>query len=92
VKDPFEEKTENLFLKLIAVIIGDSIQVTGYKFTFDSRPKISGYLQPAYSHDLPVLIDEAPSGVPLKGYGIILIGIVIVVVPLRMMYTKFIES
>jgi hypothetical protein len=72
--------------------IGDSLQVKGYKFTFDSRPQISAYLQAAYAHDLPILIAEAPSGARLKGFGVILIGIVIVVIPLRMMYKKFMNS
>jgi hypothetical protein len=72
--------------------IGESIQVTGYKFTFDSRPYIADYLKPAYTDGLPILIEEAPSGALSKGYGILLIGIVLVVVPLWMMYRKYMES
>lgn len=76
--------------------IGDSLQVKGYKFNFDSRPQISRYLQAAYAYNLPILIDEAPSGerlkARLKGFVIILIGIVIVVIPLRTMYKKFMDS
>lgn len=74
--------------------IGESIQVTGYKFAFDSRAQISFYLQPAYPDSLPVLIAEASSGdgERLQAYGIILIGIVLVVAPLWMMYKKFMES
>ena len=72
--------------------IGDSLQVKGNKFTFNSRPQISDYLQAAYSDNFPILITETPSGARLKGFGIILIGIALVVIPLGMMYKKFMNS